>query len=988
MNGEKFCHLHNHSYYSLLDGLSPIEDMVDCAVTLGFKSLALTDHGTCSGLLHFQEVCHEKGIKPILGMEAYTCRDHTIKDKTSGKYNHLIILAKNKAGYKNLIRLSSLGYTEGFYYKARIDFNMLEKHREGLIVSTACIAGEIPQLILKGEEQKAEELAGQYKEVFKDDFYFEVMAHKYFEDKEQEHKEKEVGSKMYKLGKKMGIKTICTQDMHYARKEDWNAHDVLLSMQTIDTIKNPDRLSFGSDDFYMKPYEEMADIYQKAPEVLLNTVEISEKIENDVIEFPKDLLPNIDVPPEFKDDEAYLKALVSNGMKQKGLFNIPEYRKRIQYEISIIIKCKYVKYFLVLWDIVNFARSQNIRCGVGRGSGVSSLCLYVLDITRLDPLKYDLIFERFLNPDRVSAPDVDMDFDYDRRGEVYNYVVNKYGSEYCCQIGTYNKYKARLVIKGCAKAFDIGNDWEKYVEDKKNNPSTKVEMGKTSLKMADFIAKQVPFKAVDIKEALKSSRDFANTMHKYPKLLECARHIEGTLYAAGVHPAGIIVSKNKVIDHVPLRVSKGVICSQYDKEEIEKVGLLKFDLLAIKTLTVMDKTLKMIEKRHNKQIDIDKLDPTDNVVLKSLMKSTVGIFQFESEGMAKLLNNIKVDAFEDLIVANALYRPGPLGEGMHDMYAEYKRDPEKIKYIHPKMGEILKETYGIFVFQENLMKVSQEMAGFTGGQADILRKVVGKKDPSLIKKEKLDDLFVEGCVKNGISKEIAIKIFEQMYHFAGYGFNKSHSAAYGFIAYQTAWLRHYYPIEYMCNLLTSEINNTDKGLKMSIYWDTTSEKMRIPIYKAHINKSGHEFIIDRLEGKEILRAPFTMLKGVGSKSVDSIVKGQPYKDLEDFVRRTDARVVNTRVFSTIVEAGCMDEAWKLPRALLLKQYDELKKKIEKEKKEIAKAEKKKVKGASLFNEFNGIEETELEEEKLEKLETEETEEKGEENAREEDSDIG
>ena len=411
-------------------------------------------------------------------------------------------------------------------------------------------------------------------------------------------------------------------------------------------------------------------------------------------------------------------------------------------------------------------------------SAVSSLCLYVLGITGLDPIKYDLLFERFLNPDRVSPPDVDVDFDYDRRGEVYNYIVQKYGAEYCCQIGTYNSYGAKAAIRSTAKALDVGEDWETYNKAKEKNPDARIEMTKNSLDIADQISKQIPFKAgTTIEDVMKSNKDFVASMKRYPKLLELATHIEGTLNAGGVHPAGIIVCKDPVRDRIPLRLSKEVTCSQFVGPEVEALGLLKFDLLALKTLTAIDKTLKMIKARHGKDIDIDMLEPNDPEVFKIFngtdeLRDTKGVFQFEADGISKLLRSIRVDRFEDLIVANALYRPGPLGAGMHDMYCNYKHGLEEIKYLHPKMGEVLKDTYGIMVYQENIMKIATHLAGFTRGQADTLRKVVGKKKPELIKKERLDDLFVEGCAKNGIEKSIALKIFEQICYFAGYGFNK------------------------------------------------------------------------------------------------------------------------------------------------------------------------------------------------------------------------
>jgi len=966
MTDENFVHLHNHSSFSLLDGLSSVKTLASCASSMGYKSLALTDHGSCAGLFQFTKACKEFNLKPILGMEAYTCKDHSVKDKDSrAQMNHLVILAKNKIGYKNLIYLSSFGYLKGFYYKPRIDFNELQTHSEGLIISSACGKGEIPNLLWTGNEEAAIATANKYKELLKDDFYLEIMIHAYNDaGKEQEEKERKIANMVYKLGRKLGIKVIATQDTHYARKEDWEAHDVLLSIQTIDVIKNPERFTFDSKDFYLKPYEEMLELYKKAPDVLVNTVEISEKIETNLLSFGEDLLPKFIVPEGFKDEEAFLKTLVSNGMKEKGLFNVSAYRERIKYEMSVIVGCKYTKYFLVLWDIINFARREGIRIGVGRGSAVSSLCLYVLGITGLDPLKYDLIFERFLNPERISPPDVDVDFDYDRRDEVFNYIVRKYGEEYCCQIGTYNKLKARAAIRGTAKALDIGNDWEDYQEKLKKDPDTKEEMTKNSLNMADAISKQIPFKpTMTIELALKSSSDFRDSMRQFPKLLDCSRRIEKTLASAGVHPAGILICKDKVIERVPLRESKGVIASQFDGPEVEKLGLLKFDLLALKTLTVIDKTVKMIKLRYNRDINVDTLDPVDKEVFKILngrdpTKDTLGIFQFEADGMSRLLEAVRVDRFEDMIVACALYRPGPLGAGMHDMYCNYKHGRKKVEYLHPLMGEALKETYGIMVYQENIMRVSQKMAGFTGGQADTLRKAVGKKDKDLLAQTKKQ--FVDGCVKNDIKEEIAIKVFAQIEYFGDYGFNKSHSAAYAFIAYQTAWLKCYYPIEFMCNLLTSEINNNDKNEKLNMYIHA-AERMGITCSHFDVNNSELEFKIGKLtfkngQQREGLIKPLTMLKGVGSKAVESIVKNQPFKDLEDFMARTDARVVNCRVFETMVKSGCMG-SWGVPQAIMLTKYPEIKKSMEKDKKIKQKQEKEMEKfgGLSLMDEFGATE---------------------------------
>jgi len=974
---EKFCHLHNHSYYSLLDGLSSIKDLVGTAKACGYKSLALTDHGSCAGLYNFQKECKDQGIKPILGMEAYISPDHTKKDKDTEIF-HLVLLAKNKVGYQNLIFLSSFAYTQGFYRKPRIDFDILSKHHEGLIVTSACCSGEISSLLWSQDEASADKLAMRYKEMLGDDFYLEIMVHKYQTDMAQQDKEKKLAGMIYKMSKRLGIKAICTNDTHYARKAQWEAQDVLLSIQTLDTIKNPDRMTFGSQDFYLKSPEEMAVLYKSYPDLLANTLEIANKIETGLIVSAQDLLPTFKVPDGSANEEAYLKSLVTDGMKKFGLIDKPKYRERVKYEMSVILKCHYEKYFLILWDIINFANTQGIRVGAGRGSAVSSLVLYVLGITKLDPLKYNLIFERFLNPDRVSPPDVDVDFDYFRREEVYNYIIRKYGAEYCSQIGTYNRFKAKAIVRSAAKALDIGKDWETYQEAMKKyeidkakpeNANCKIpkpEMTKESLNLADKIAKLIPNKPnMTIETACKSKKDgeiFKKNIMRYSKLFEMTRGIEGTISSAGIHPAGIIVCKNPVMEVVPLRSSHGVVCTQFEGPEAESLGLLKFDLLALKTLTVLDNTVKMIKARHGKDIDIDRLEPNDPKVF-SIFNGThpcmgmEGIFQFEASQISKLLKNVRVDTFEDMIVVNALYRPGPLGEGLHDTYCNYKHNKDKIEYLHPKMGEVLKDTYGIMVYQENIMDVSRVLAGFTGGQADTLRKVVGKKKPELIKKEKLDEKFIDGCVKNGISKEIATKIFDQICYFAGYGFNKSHSASYAFIAYQCGWLKYYYPIEFMCNLLSSEIQNNDKDEKLNGYRRAVT-RMGIAIDPIDINKSGTGFKIEtapnELKGKNVdyLREPLSCAEGAGAKAVENIVKNQPYENLADFIRKVDARIVNIRVFTSLVKGKCFDAICGPHHDKIMKAYAEAKEKLDKEKKELQRQQKRAAKEGkgSIFDE--------------------------------------
>ena len=963
--GEKFVHLHCHSEYSLLDGLSSTDAMAKAALEHGFKSLAITDHGTVGGLLSFQKSCKEKGIKAILGDEVYITADHNIKEKDT-KTNHLILLAKNRKGLQNIMRLASIGEIEGKYRKPRIDFPLLQKYHEGIICLTACPAGELPNKVLSGDVAAAEKFVKDYKEIFGDDFYIEVMMHKYYPSGiEQENKERDIAKKLHRLAKKMEVKAVCTNDSHYAKKSDAKYHDILLSMQTGDHIKNPERFTFEGNDFYIKSYEEMLEIYKTAPEMLSNTVEIAEKVENKLMEFEPELLPHFPVPDGVKDDVAYLKSLVTDGMKSKGLMDKPEYRDRIKFEMGSIIKCGFVRYFLILWDIINFAKQTGIRVGVGRGSAVGCLCLYVLGVTKLDPMKYGLLFERFINPERVSPPDVDIDFDYYRRDEIYTYVYQKYGQDHCSKIGTYNSFKAKAVIRYAAKALDIGKDWDLYQAKKNKYPDQKHEMTKHSLDLADFISKSIPLGPnVTLESALKESNEFRQAIEKYPDLQDAALHIENTISSAGVHPAGIIICKDPITDHIAVRDSHDQICSQFDGPEVEELGLLKFDFLALKTLTVIEDTLKLIKERHPNKVkadfDIDKIEPTDPKVLSLFHggqrnMDNRGIFQFEAFGISKLLKNIHVDSFEDLIVANALYRPGPLGAGVHDTYCDYKHGRQKVKLLHPKMGEILKDTYGIMVFQEDFMKVSQVLAGFTKGQSDILRKVVGKKKPELIKKEKLDEKFIAGCKANGIGEDVAKKIFEQIEFFGGYGFNKSHSAAYAFLAYQTAWLKINYGIEFMCNLLSSEIQNNDKDKKLNQYKDE-ARRMGIIIKPADLNKSKSKFKISKgrnSDGQEceFIRCPLTTVENVGEKAVQSIIENQPFTDIKDFLYRIDRRRVTSRVFSFLVQAGCMDECWHVARELLISQYEKIREEVDKGKAQKKKRDEytKKMGGGSVFD---------------------------------------
>lgn len=926
-----FVHLHNHSCYSLLDGLSDPKVLAARSAELGFPAMALTDHGSCAGLYKFQKACAVSKIKPILGIELYITADRHIKEKGI-KTNHLLLLAKDTIGLENLYRLSSIAEIEGKYNrKPRVDFDLLTKYSTGLICTTGCCVSEIPDAFVKGEDQRAEQLFCRYKDLFKDDYYVEIMLHKYFKNKEQENKERMLAKKLYELAKKHNVKAIATNDVHYAKKEQAKYHDILLSMQTGDTIKNPERFSFDSDEFYIKSYEEMLAVFGKAPELLLNTMEIMEKVSPNLISPGKDLLPKFDVPGGFNDEADYLKSLVKDGMLKKGLISKQDYRDRIKYEMEAIIKCGYTRYFLILWDMINFARNNGIAISAGRGSAGGSLTLYVLDIVTLDPIKYDLLFERFINPERVSPPDVDLDFDYDRRDEIFDYLTRKYGQNFSSKIGTYNSFAAKGVIRYATKALDLGGDWERTIAAKEINP--RAEATKYSLGLADTISSTIEEGPdVNIKDEYSKNNEFKRWMDKYPVLRETALQIEGKLSSAGVHAAGIVVCKDEIVKHVPLREASGVICSQYDKNEVEELGLLKFDCLALKTVTVIHNTVKMIKSRYGVEINIDALTPDDPKVLGLFNgdynnMDNRGIFQFESAGMMRLLKSVKVDSFNDLIACNAIYRPGPLENNVHELYCDYKHGRKPINPIHPRMTEILKPTYSLIIYQEDFMRIAQELALFTKGQSDTLRKAVGKKDMALMHKQKA--IFVEGCVKNGIDSSIATNMFEQIEKFGGYGFNKSHSTSYSYIAYQTAFLKVYYPIEYMCCLLSSVMDKEDK---MTIYLQET-KRMGIMVRNPHVNLSKAEYAVHDVENNKqnqkysYLFTPLTAIKGVGVQAVTSIVENQPYSSFRDFLSRVDGSKVNSKVVSCLIDAGCMDDVFGMARPEMKEKYDQIKKEI-------------------------------------------------------------
>ncbi|MCK9435248.1 MAG: DNA polymerase III subunit alpha, partial [Candidatus Cloacimonetes bacterium] len=808
-----YASLHSHSSYSLLDGLASPEKIAQTAKAMGLPAVALTDHGTCAGLYRFFKACKKESIKPILGMEAYCVENMDSFDKNENKW-HLTVWAKNRQGYQNLIALSSKGWCEGFYGKPRIDLGVLNRLKDGLMIGSGCAVGMVCGPIFRLEDvAMAERNAEKLRDIFGDDFYMEVMRHngplKSLEgDKARIRKAMD---DVYSLSVKMGIKPVIACDSHYCLKEEAEAHDVLLSIQTKNTIKNPRRFSFNSSDFYMKSPKEVVSLCGKESEMITNSIEVASKVEEDLIEVSNDLLPEFSQPGGFATQEEYLRFLIKTGLEKRGLFSKQEYLDRVEFELKVIKNCGYLKYFLILHDLVSHAKRKGIRTGPGRGSGVASLCLYCLGVTALDPIKYNLMFERFLNPDRISPPDVDIDFDHDRQGDIFEYIADKYGRDCIARIGTYNSLKAKDAVKRVGKALDIGGDWEK-AGDKGRSGSWK--SGKGTLDAVDSISKAIPDgPEVTIKSALEESSDLNVYYQKYPKVFSMASMLQGTLSSSGVHPSGIVICKDPVVRYSPLRRAKdGSICTQYDMVEVEELGMLKFDILALNTLTTIEKTMMLI-KDLGEEFDINAIDPdSDPEIFAMLRRGDVdGVFQFEgSHGIKRLLSDMHVDCFEDMISSVALYRPGPLENGMHTKYCQRKLGKEKVNFPHPVMESVLKNTYGIMIYQEQTMEVAKKFAGFSNGDADVLRKAIGKKKADLI--GKVSKMFIDGSLKQGHSRALAESVWKLIETFGGYGFNRSHAAAYALLAYQTAYLKCKFPKEFFCALLSTE-KDDDKRIR-------------------------------------------------------------------------------------------------------------------------------------------------------------------------------
>ena len=906
----KFVHLHIHSEFSLLDGANRIKDLPVRAKELGMDAMAITDHGVMYGAIDFYKACKKEGVKPIIGCEVYVApRSRFDKEPNiDNKYNHLILLAKDNQGYKNLSKLVSLGFTEGYYYKPRIDLEILEKYHEGLICLSACLAGAVNQALLNGNNDKAEEIALWHKRVFGEDYYIEIQNNGL---KEQVL----ANQKLVQLARKLDIPLVATNDAHYLKKEDAYNHEVLLCIQTGKRMSDVDRMRFDTDELYVKSPEEMSEYFKAFPDAIENTVKIAEKC-NVEFEFGHTILPNYDVPPEFPTHFDFFKKLCDDGIKKRyGENPSKEILDRAEYEISVIKKMGYVDYFLIVWDFIHYAKTHGISVGPGRGSGAGSIIAYAIEITDIDPMKYDLLFERFLNPERISMPDFDVDFSDTRRQEVIDYVSEKYGHDHVSQIITFGTMAAKMVIRDVARVLDVP-----YSE-------------------ADSLAKMIPNELhITIKKALeqnKELRDRYESDETVKKVLDIAMGLEGMPRQASTHACGIVITKEPVDHYVPLYVRDGQISTQYIMTTLEELGLLKMDFLGLRTLTVIQDTIEMVKEDKGIDIEFDK-DMSDPKVYKLWQEGkTCGIFQFESQGMTNFMKELQPDCLEDLIAGVSLYRPGPMDQ--IPRYIKGKKHPGHNEYTHPRLEPILNVTYGCMVYQEQVMQIVRDLAGYSLGRADLVRRAMGKKKLDVMAKERevfihgqVDEdgnVVVPGCVRNGIDEESANKIFDEMAEFAKYAFNKSHAACYAVVAYRTAYLKAYYPAEFMAATLNSFLGNLDK---IPQYIDEC-KALGIEILKPEINKSNSKFTVEN--GK--IRFGLGSIKNVGTKPVNNIVNERnehgEYKGFTDFCERIADIDVNKKCVESLIKAGAFDE-FEQTRSTLLASFEGIIDSIQSEKK--------------------------------------------------------
>ncbi|WP_394011772.1 DNA polymerase III subunit alpha [Anaerococcus cruorum] len=884
----KFTHLHVHTEYSLLDGFSRIDQLIEKAKSYGMDSLAITDHGQMYGVIEFYKKATAAGIKPIIGCEVYISeKDHTLKDSSNKRYYHLILLAKNNNGYQNLLKIVSEAYVNGYYYKPRVDLDFIKDYSEDIIALSACLSGEVNQRILENDIEGAYETAKKYVEVFgKENYYLELQNHGLPE-------QKRVNEVLVKMHEDLDIELVATNDVHYINREDSYYQDVLLCIQTGTLLKDDDRMKMPCDEFYLKSPDEMHAIFKNYERAIENTNKIANMC-NVEIEFHNPHLPYFSKLPEGMTNLDYLTQLVDEGLAKKYENVDEDIRARAMKEINVINNMGYIDYFLIVWDFVRFAREHDIAVGPGRGSAAGSLVSYALDITQIDPLKYNLIFERFLNPERVSMPDIDIDFDYVRRDEVVEYVNELYGRDHVSQIITFGRMQARNAIRDVGRVLDI------------------------SYGKVDKIAKLVPAVInMTLDRALEESDKFREAYEndaESKRLIDTARKVEALPRHTSIHAAGVVMSKEILTDIVPLALSNDQVVTQFNMTEIEELGLLKMDFLGLRNLTVIKDTIKDVKTNHGVEIDIEAIDENDPNIIDQFNKAkTIGLFQFESPGMRNFLKNLKPTVFDDLVAANSLFRPGPMDE--IPTYIHNKNHPEDVRYIDEKLKPILSVTYGIIVYQEQVMQIVQQLGGFSLGEADNLRRAMSKKKMDIMeanrevfvhgKVDENGDIVVPGCVRNGVSEAAANKIYDEMISFAKYAFNKSHSAAYSLVAAQTAYLKHYYPEEYMANLISSVM---DSASKLYLYV-SEAKSMGIEVIAPDVNLSYQKFFAK--EGKIIFG--LSGIKNLGINFINAIIAAREsdgkflnFKDFLERVEAYDSRALNKKGLESLIKAGAFD----------------------------------------------------------------------------------
>lgn len=867
-----FVHLHVHTCYSLLDGAAKIPNLLRQAKELGMTAMAITDHGSMYGVIEFYKEAKKAGVKPVIGCEVYVAprgfRDKVVTEDASPY--HLVLLAENQEGYQNLLKLVSLSWLEGFYYKPRVDKSLLQKYSRGLIALSACLAGEIPTLLLQDKEEAARKAALEYQNIFGEkNFFLELQDHGLAE-------QRRVNAGLIRMSNELSIPLVATNDVHYLKREDAAVQDILLCIQTGKTLQDKDRLRFETEEFYLKTKEEMQLLLGDYPEALQNTAKIAERCQVDFV-FGQNRLPNYHVPAGFTAD-TYLAELCRKGLKKRYGQSADLQYQRLDYELAIIKRMGYSSYFLIVWDFINYAKKKGIFVGPGRGSAAGSLVSYCLEITDIDPVKYDLLFERFLNPERVSMPDIDIDFCFERRGEVIEYVVQKYGTDHVAQIITFGTMAARAAIRDTGRAMSI------------------------PLPLVDKVAKLVPMElGITIDRALEVSPELVQMAQQdnlVQELLNVAKALEGVPRHAGTHAAGVVISPAPLDEFLPLqKTSEGLVCTQFDKDTVEEIGLLKMDLLGLRTLTVINNAVELVKKSRGIEFDLAAISLADAKTYQLLSEGdTIGVFQLESSGLRAILRDLKPQNFEDVIALVALYRPGPLGSGMVDDFIKRRHGVVNVQYLHASLEPVLKMTYGVIIYQEQVMRIASELAGFSLGEADLLRRAMGKKKPEII--AGLRQQFIEGAMQKNIEAETAGKVFDLMEYFAGYGFNKSHSAAYALLAYQTAYLKAHYPVEFMAALLTSVMESKDRVP----FYIEECRQMKIEILPPDVNESTEDFIVSANK----LRFGLAAIKQVGYAAIEAIIEERRngvFKSLQDFCERVDLSHINKRVIENLIKAG-------------------------------------------------------------------------------------